>query len=171
MPNIPAFFQSLASLLALTAIFCSHSAKAASEPTPNAVVQEFYTAHFKDFDSTGPGLRKKEKWLSKGLLGSIHAWIKRSAKNTPKGDAPELDIDLFTEAQDQPYSFKLGSGTVKGAKAEVPISFSYGKEVILLMEDGAWKIDDLQSKENNLRKLLDTSDLKKWPSSPGDNKR
>ena len=144
----------------------TRQAQAAVETTPNAVVQEFYTAHLKDPDTTGPGLRKKEKWLSKGLIASIHAWEKRSAKNVPKGDVGDIDIDFFTDAQDQPNSFKVGEAAVKGAKAEVPITFRIDKEtykgtVTLVMEDGGWKYDNLQTKNINLRKLLDTADQKK----------
>jgi hypothetical protein len=167
MHRSTSLYRFLACAVGLAGLLFAHPAKAAPEPSaPNAVVQEFYTAHFKDFDSTGPGLRKKEKWLSKGCLGSIHAWQKRSAKNVPKGDVGDIDIDLFTNAQDTPKTFKLGNETVKGAKAEVPVTFTIDKDVykgtvLLVMEDGAWKIDNIQFKDMNLRKLLDSADLKK----------
>src|SRR5581483_4789528 len=104
---------------------------------------------------------------SKALIGAIHEWEKRSAKNVPKGDVGDVDSDFFTDAQDEPTSFKVGEASVKGDKAEVPITFHLDKDVwkgtvTLQMEDGAWKIDNVQTKNENLRKLLDTADSKKY---------
>jgi hypothetical protein len=166
MRSSPAYLRFSTCALALATLLRAHPVVAASSPTPNAVVQEFYAAHLKNPDTTGAGLRKQEKWLSKALIGSIHAWEKRSAKNVPKGDVGDIDVDFFTVAQDEPTSFKVGAATVKGDKAEVPITFTLDKDVwkgtiTLQMEDGAWKIDNVQTKDENLRKLLETADLKK----------
>ena len=155
-----------ACVFALATFFLADAVEADSTPAPTAAVQEFYAAHLKNPDTTNAGLRKKEKWLSKALIGSIHAWEKRSAKNVPKGDVGDVDLDFFTVAQDEPTRFKVGAATVKGDKAEVPITFFLDKDVwkgtvTLQMEDGAWKIDNVQTKDENLRKLLDTADLKK----------
>src|SRR3954471_7401390 len=151
MRSTPSHLHFVTGIFALATFLSATAVEAASKPAPTALVQEFYAAHLKNPDTTGAGLRKKEKWLSKALIGSIYAWEKRSAKNVPKGDVGDIDLDFFTVAQDEPTSFKLGAATVKGDRAEVPITFFLDKDVwkgtvTLQMEDGAWKIDNVQTK-------------------------
>jgi len=138
--------------------------KAAAADTPKDVVQAFYTAHFKDFDSVGPGLRKKERWLSKGFLGAIHSYQQWETKHTTKGDVEGLDGDLFTDAQDEPSSFTVGEAKVNGDHADVPFThvFADKKKVYetrkgiakLVNEGGAWKVDNIIIDKVDARKLL-----------------
>ncbi len=169
MRSSSSFLRFSAFALALAALLFAGPAKAApaAAPAPAAFVQDFYTAYLKHPDSSPGGIRKIEKQLSKGLATSIHAWEKRSAKNVPKGDVGDVDVDLFTTAQENPTAFKVGAASVKGDKAEVPITFSYDKErdkgtVVLVQEDGVWKFDNLVKSDVNLRKMLDSADLKKY---------
>lgn len=136
---------------------------APADPAKDAV-QSLYTAHFKDFDSLGPGLHKKERWLSKGLLGAIHAYQQSLTKHPSKNDADGIDGDLFTDAQDVPSSFTVGDAKVNGDHAEVPFTlvFADKKKVYetrkgvakLVNENGAWKVDNLVIDKDDVRKLL-----------------
>jgi len=137
---------------------------AAPPEAPKDIVQAFYTAHFKDFDSFGPGLHKKERWLSKGFLGAIHAYQQSSSKHQTKGDVEGFDGDLFTDAQDEPSSFSVGDATVKGDHADVRFSLVLAdkKKVYetrkciakLVNENGAWKVDNLVIDKDDMRKQL-----------------
>lgn len=150
-------------LLAATLILPFALDAAPADPAKDTV-QSLYTAHFKDFDSFGPGLRKKERWLSKGLLGAIHAYQELFTKHPPKNDADGIDGDLFTDAQDEPSRFTVGGAKVKGDHADVlfTLVFADKKKVYetrkgiakLVNENGAWKVDNLVIDKDDVRKLL-----------------
>ncbi len=136
----------------------------ATADSPKDVVQAFYTTHFKDFDSVGPGLHKKERWLSKGFLGAIHAYNQKFAKRNTGGEQEGLDGDLFTDSQDTPSKFTVGTAAVKGDHAEVPFTLILADKskvyetrkstAKLVNENGAWKIDNLIIGKDDARKLL-----------------
>ena len=159
-PTHPMKSLVLSFLVCVVALTCS---KAADSAAPREVVRAFYSAHFKDFDSFGPGLRKKEKWLSKEFLEAIHKYNQKSAKHS--GDEVEgIDGDLFTDSQDVPNSFQIGEARVNGQHADVSFSLMFGEKkhvfetrrcvAKLVNEGGSWKIDNVIIENDDARKLL-----------------
>lgn len=149
-------------LAAGAVLFVCITANAATDP--KEAVTEFYTAHFKSFDVSGPGMRKKEKWLSKSFAAAVNAWLKPSKKKA--ADEPGIDGDIFTNAQDEPTAFDVGPAKISGEKASAPLTLYFGTPdkprtgertkgtVQLVLEDGSWKIDDIIIAGDDARKDL-----------------
>src|SRR5579884_1639945 len=101
VPGIPTMkfaALTLAALLSLSAIPCFAAEPAAADPAQT--VQSFYAYHFKHnmgFDAAQVKAQKAS------LDPKLYALItKVLAKPVPKGDAPDIEGDIFTDSQDTP---------------------------------------------------------------------
>jgi hypothetical protein len=132
-------------------------ARAADDGSPTHVVQALYhnaTIHF-GFD---PDIVKSAKpWLTPGLYARL--W-KKANEPVPKGDAPDIEGDVFMDAQDVPYSFKVDDSSIHDTKATVGVTLVYSSEkrrytVLLDKIDGAWKVSDVDyGQDGKLSDLL-----------------
>jgi len=132
---------------------------APSPGSPAAVVQALYRAcidHSTGFDVESMKLAKP--YLAPDLYARI---LKKLNQPTPKGDAPDIDGDIFLDAQDLPTSFSLGQNVGMGpGEASVEVILKWSNEtrhytVSLVQIDGAWKITDIKyDKDGTLLDLL-----------------
>jgi hypothetical protein len=85
------------------------------------------------------------------------------AKQHPD-EVPYFDGDPFTNSQEYPAWFAVGSSTREGASANVKVTFYFGRgtrgeprtsTVLVRQEAGRWRIDDIiDSTGKSLKKLL-----------------
>jgi len=66
----------------------------------------------------------------------------------PKGDAPDIEGDVFLNAQDVPDKFEVGQATIDKDNAKVDVTLRWSKEkrhytVLLKQVSGAWKVYDV----------------------------
>jgi hypothetical protein len=123
---------------------------------PAATVKAFYTFHYAHkFDYSARGLLQRRKWLDDNLYKLLVAEVK---KPVPKGDAPDLDGDPFTNSQDPPNTFRLGNTKETGNNASVEVIFVWkdkGKvveerpvEIVLAKSQNLWKIANIISSKD-----------------------
>lgn len=150
-------FLLLAALLFLNVPLASAAEKADADPAQT--VKSFYDFHFKHGMGFGPAEMKARKaWLTPQLYALITTVLK---KPVPKGDAPDIEGDIFTDSQDTPTGFHVGKATLdKGtAKVEVSLNWSHEKRqitVILAQVEHAWLIQDIEYGDHRLM----TTDLR-----------
>lgn len=115
-------------------------------PDPAQTVQAFYDYHFKhDMGFDAKQMKARKGWLTPKLYTLITEAL---AKPVPKGDAPEIDGDIFTDSQDTPTSFHVGKAVVEKDIAKVDVTLVWSGEkkhltVILVQEEHAWLIQDI----------------------------
>lgn len=141
MKSATLYFAALLSILAIPSLAAE---KAGADPAQT--VQSFYAYHFKhDMGFGAPQVKARRAWLAPKLYTLI---MKVLAKPVPKGDAPDIDGDIFTDSQDTPTSFQVGKTTVDKETAKVDVTFIWTGEkrhvtVILTQIEKAWLIADI----------------------------
>ena len=114
---------------------------------PAQTVQAFYAYHFKhDMGFGMPEVEARKAWLEPKLYELIMTVLK---KPVPKGDAPDIDGDIFTDSQDTPTSFHTGKAAVEKETANVDVTLTWSAEkrhitVILTHVAHAWRISDIE---------------------------
>ncbi|MEP6835091.1 MAG: hypothetical protein ABJB74_17015 [Gemmatimonas sp.] len=118
----------------------------ADAASPAGFVQRFLEAHFSgDMGFDAAHMTAKAKFMTPSLMALSKTYF---AKPVPKGDAPDIEGDPFTNSQDNPTRFSVGAASTVGPTATVGVKFydAYTAKVVnykLLQESGAWHIDDV----------------------------
>jgi hypothetical protein len=130
----------------------------AADTSPAGVVERLLEHHFAGsmaFDAAH--LAYHAQWLTPELTGGIKQYL---AKPSDPSEVPAINGDPFTDSQEYPTRFAVGSGTVRGDAAVVPVRFSYGLdsrliEYLLRHERWVWLVNDLRyPRRGTLRRLL-----------------
>lgn len=126
--------------------------------SPEGVTERFLEAHFNgDMEFTKSALATKRSALSKSLAAAIDAYLE---KPQDENEAPTINGDPFTDTQDYPTRFAVGSDDPKAAGIFVPVVYAdaYSKRHVdfqLKRQRGRWVIDDLRYEDGStLRELL-----------------
>ena len=131
---------------------------APSPGSPAAVVQSLYRAcldHSTGFNAESVKLAKP--WVAPDLYARI---LKKLNQPTPKGEAPDIEGDIFLDAQEPPSSFTVRETTsdLGAVSVEVILKWPHEKRryyVLVLQIDGVWKVIDVNyGKDGTLRNLL-----------------
>jgi hypothetical protein len=125
----------------------SAGALAASD-TPEFAVQRLLEDHFAgDMGFTPESVAAKRRWLSEGLRAEIAAYF---ARPWPEDEPPVIDGDPFTDSQDYPHWFSVGTARADGGRMQVPVRYGDGPRVrtvrfVLVAKQGKdWRVDDVQ---------------------------
>lgn len=124
---------------------------------PAAVTKAAYQADMKHFGFDADTLRTDKPYLTPDLYAKLS---KKASQPVAKGDAPDIEGDVLFDAQDVPDKYEVGSASINGAKAKVPVSLRWGNEkrrylVQLVQMNGAWKISEIDyGKDGKLSDLL-----------------
>ena len=119
----------------------------AAAGTPEAQVQGLLETHFggdMGFDSTT--VAGKQRFLSAALQERIAAYF---AAPFPTDEPPPINGDPFTDSQEYPVLFSVGSDSATGEIATVPVRYDDGyraREVQFVLRRSAdgWRVDDLR---------------------------
>jgi hypothetical protein len=147
----------LAVLLVALALLTSPINAAPDNSDPTNVVQALYHNSMTHFGFDPDIVKSAKPWLTPGLYARL--WKKANAP-TPKGDAPDIEGDVFMDAQDAPYSFKVDDSSIHDTKATVGVTLVYSSEkrhytVLLDKIGGAWKVSDVDyGQDGKLSDLL-----------------
>lgn len=161
----PSKFASLnrVALILTLAISPASAQKAASPTTANAAVNSFYTFHLardKAFNIRNVQLRKR--FLTPELYGLLVKELNRQAaySKAHPDEAPDFEGDPFTDSQEYPDSFLVGTVVVNGDRAKATVTLNWsGKTsrgsdsrkitVEAVKVAGGWLIDDIISNEGS----------------------
>ncbi|MCE0498447.1 MAG: YbjP/YqhG family protein [Methylacidiphilales bacterium] len=143
------------------------ASRAAADPAPSpgspaAVVQALYRNSLDHFGFDAASVKSSKPWVAPDLYARM---VKKVNQPTPKGDAPDIEGDLFFDAQDLPTSFSIGqtidhkAGMGLGqAWVDVILKWSNEKRVYtvyLVQFNGAWKVANVDyGKDGTLSDLL-----------------
>ena len=136
--------------------------RAAADPAPDpgspaGVVQALYHSDLDHFGFDAASVKSSKPWVAPDLYARM---LKKVNQPTPKGDAPDIEGDLFFDAQDTPTSFNVGKVTLADTKAQVEVNMKWDAEkrtytVLLQKIDGSWKVTDVNyGKDGRLSELL-----------------
>jgi hypothetical protein len=131
----------------------------ASAASPEGRVQRLLEAHFGgDMGFMPANLKGQRIWFSQTLNEAVSRYFDRP---TSADEVPAIDGDPFTDSQEYPQRFTVGTARVSDGKADVPVRLSDAfreRSVIYVMrhEGGSWHLDDLRlASDETLRGLLD----------------
>jgi len=122
------------------------SAAAASTPDdPATVTKALYQSALHHMGFTPDTVKVSRPWLTPDLYSRL--W-KKVNQPVPKGDAPDIEGDVFLDCQDPPDKFEVGHATIDQANAKVDVTLFWPKEkrhyiVLLKQLSGAWKVCDV----------------------------
>jgi hypothetical protein len=122
-----------------------------------ATVQSLYQNALTHFGFGPDTVTADKPWLTPGLYARL--WKKANAP-VPKGDAPDIEGDVFMDAQDIPSRFVVLKAAVNDNKATVGVNLFWSAEkrhytVLLDKIDGAWKVSDVDyGQDGKLTDLL-----------------
>lgn len=138
-------------LCGVLACACTRVAVGAASAAPREVVAAFYKHHFAhDMAFTARSVRAKQAWLAPELLKLCESYFRKPAS---PDEVPDIEGDPFTDSQEYPKSFRLGSPTIKDVTAEVPVVLLWPEDrrtitVKLISARGAWRISDIRYGES-----------------------
>jgi hypothetical protein len=122
-----------------------------------ATVQALYHHEMTHFGFDPAIVKSAKPWLTPGLYARL--W-KKVKEPVPKGDAPDIDGDVFMDAQDVPTRFVVLKAATEGDKATVGVNLFWSSEerhfiVLLYRIGGGWKVGDVDyGKDGKLTDLL-----------------
>ena len=148
-------------LALLESIALLSGARAASETkNPVGVVQGLYHSASIHFGFTPDTIKSNRQWLTPELYSRL--W-KKVNEPTPKGDAPDIEGDVFLDCQDPPNQVVVGKASIDQTKARVDVTLIWAGasgekrhySAFLKQIDGAWKVYDIDyGKDGKLTDLL-----------------
>ena len=147
----------VAPLLLLLSISVAPLAAAPDTDAPAKVVQDLLHSSMIHFGFGPDTVKAAKPWVALELYDRM---VKKANTPTPKGDAPDIEGDLFLDCQDAPTSYKVGDAIIADTKAKVPVTLTWDSEkrhLTFLLEqvDGAWKVYDvIYDKDGKLTDLL-----------------
>lgn len=146
-------------LLLLSTIVATAAPKALEPASPDAAVRELFAYLIAGQGDIATDRKAQERWLTKSLrraLTSASTAATKAAKAHPneKIDAPSNETLLA--AWDKPTSFSVSASKATPPTGRVELLYTWGPKtnypgetrtmsVLLIQEDGAWRVDDIQS--------------------------
>jgi len=125
---------------------------------PAAVVQALYRTSLDHFEGFSPEAIKRVKpWVTPELYVRLQ---KKAHQPVAKGDAPDIEGDIFLDGEEPPTKFEVGKSSINNSKATVDLTAVWPGEkrqytVLLEQVNGAWKVYDVNyGKDGKLTDLL-----------------
>jgi hypothetical protein len=142
----------------------SQTARRAATDAARAA-ESFYRYHFaRDRGFLRANVVQRRRWLSPELYRLMLNELRREAafRKAHPDEVPFMTGDPFTDAQEYPDTFTVGRATVRGNRANVPVTFGWRDvaqkqtlQVELLKHGGRWLIHDVRREGSaGLLKLL-----------------
>ena len=130
-------------IVLLSCALIQNAVAAPAADDPATVTNALYVSalHHMGFGTPGNTVKASRPWLTPDLYARL--W-KKVNQPVPKGDAPDIDGDVFLDCQDPPEKCEVGKGTIDQPNAKVDDTLSWPKEkrhytVMLKQVSGAWK--------------------------------
>ena len=145
-------------LLILPAFVLSQNVSAApATDSPSEVTNKLLHTALKHFGLDTDNLKVEKQWIAPDLYARL---VKKANQPVAKGDAPDIEGDVFLNSQEDPTSIAVGKSQIDHDKATVDVLLKFDQEkvkytVLLMQVDGAWKVYDVNyGKDGKLTDLL-----------------
>lgn len=132
-------------------------AATAGTDSPVTVVRALYHSSMDHFGFSPESVKAAKPWVMPELYARM--W-KKVNEPEPKEGPPDIEGDLFLDAQDVPTKWEIGDSSITSTKARVNVNLHWDSEkrqytVLLKQVDGAWKVYDVDyGKDGKLSDLL-----------------
>ncbi|MDR3404925.1 MAG: hypothetical protein P4L99_20640 [Chthoniobacter sp.] len=142
-------------------VFGVVAAMGATPALPDATVNDFFQYLLSGKHDILKDSTAQNRWLTKDVrqtVAAADAGATKAAKAHPGEQIDGVDNGTFIAAWDPPTSFKITKVEAKSASATARVNLLYtwgpktqypgetrAMTVLLAMEDGAWKVSDIQS--------------------------
>lgn len=164
--------------LVVASLICAaaHStpARATTQRTTNGaaatVVRAFFRYHLAhDMGFTRANIMRRQQWMTPELRRALMSEFSRMAaySRTHPDEAPYINGDPFSDAQDTPRTFRVGAATGDSETARVPVTFIWNTgnrasdqtrcTVELRRIGGRWLINNIAYPSRNSDLLSDLS--------------
>jgi hypothetical protein len=93
--------------------------------SPRQAVESFYRFHFADgMDFTEQNLRQRRRWLTAELYDLLRDEFRKEAERAKAhpDEAPFIEGDPFTDAQEYPKKFRVGNAISSGGSSVVTVA-------------------------------------------------
>ncbi len=147
----------LALSLLLAFVISSNVSAATAADSPSDVTNALLHTALKHFGMDATNLKLEKQWLTPDLYARL---VKKANEPVAKGDAPDIEGDVFLNSQEDPTSISVGKAEIDHDKATVEVTLKFDQEkvkydVLLKQIDGAWKVYDVDyRKDGKLTDLL-----------------
>jgi hypothetical protein len=161
----PARTLSRTAILCLITLVLFNVSSVASQPQPSpavaaAQIAALYGFHFAhDMAFSRRGVQVRSAWLSPRLHEACLSYFGRRVS---PDEVPAIDGDPFTNSQEYPQSFRVGTPAVSRSTALVPVTLRWpdghtgSLSVVLVVQGDTWLVDDIEYPQGpSLRKLLE----------------
>jgi hypothetical protein len=145
-------------LLLLPVVMHFQNVDAAPAPdSPAGVTSSLLHTALKHIGFTSDTLKTEKQYITPDLYSRL---MKKANQPVAKGDAPDIEGDVFLNCQDDPTGIEIGKATIDHDKATVEVVISFDQEkqhnkVLLQQVNGAWKVYDIvYDKDGKLTDLL-----------------
>jgi hypothetical protein len=156
-------------LILLLSAYTLASAQTPDRSSAASGVRSFYTfhlAHKKDF--TAANIRLRRPWLTSELYALFLGELERQAEysKTHPDEAPDFEGDPFTDSQEYPDSFRVGTVITNGNRAKATVTFDWSAttargvdsrslSVEMIKIGAVWLINDIVTSDgSSLRDAL-----------------
>ena len=101
--------------------------------------------------------KARPAWLSPELRKICAGYFARPGS---PDEVPLIDGDPFTDSQEYPKSFQVGTPRVSGSTASIPVSFQWpdvrkrSVSVKLVMQNRKWLINDIRYSDGTALRLI-----------------
>jgi len=143
--------------LSLGSIALVQNVTATTPGSPADVTKALYRSAMAHPGFTEETIKANRPWLTPTLYAQLQ---KKLNQPVPKGDAPDIEGDVFLDCQDSPDKLEIGKSSIEQSKAKVEVILIWPKEkrhctVLLTQIKGEWKVSDVvYEKDGSLSDLL-----------------
>lgn len=155
-PLHPLYFC-LVTFILLVGITSPSGHAAPAENDPSTVTKELYAVAARNLGFDVDIVKAEKPWLTPDLYSRM---MKKAMQPVPKGDAPDIEGDLFFNSQEMPTKYEIGHATIDQSTAKVPVTIhiglgKYTVTVHLTQMNETWLVDDVDyGKDGKLTDLL-----------------
>jgi hypothetical protein len=144
-------------LILLVTVSFQNAGAAPATASPVDVTNALLHTALKHFGFAADSLKLEKEWIAPDLYARL---LKKANEPVAKGDAPDIEGDIFLNSQETPTKVKVGNAIIDQDKAKVDVVLNFDEEkmkytVLLKQVDGAWKVYDVNyGKDGFLTDLL-----------------
>jgi hypothetical protein len=151
------FVYALALFLLPAFVLSQNVSAAPATDSPAEVTNKLLHTALKHFGLDTDNLKFEKQWLTPDLYARL---VKKANQPVAKGDAPDIEGDVFLNSQEDPTGIVIGKADIDHDKATVEVTLKFDTEktkydVLLMQVNGAWKVYDVDyMKDGKLTDLL-----------------
>ena len=150
-------------LILILSAYTLASAQTPDRSSAASAVRSFYAfhlAHTKDF--TAANIRLRRQWLTPEFYGLFLGELKRQAEYSKAhpDEAPDFEGDPFTDSQEYPDSFRVGTVMTNGGRAKATVTFDWSAKtsrgvdsrnltVEMIKAGAVWLINDIVTSDGS----------------------